>query len=90
MTAKCDHPAMWFWNDPESIRYSDVVEECFESSQTVRAKGNGVKAIDYVDGRKAFAHLFKFCPDCGVMINWESIKRQLTAQPGQPKGEGEG
>ncbi len=35
------------------------------------------RPIDFLDGRKGYMNMFKFCPDCGEKINWKDIKKEI-------------
>ena len=35
------------------------------------------KASDFLDGRKCYMNMFKFCPSCGEKINWKEIKKAV-------------
>lgn len=35
------------------------------------------KASDFLDGRKGYMSMFKFCPYCGDKINWREIKKAI-------------
>ena len=61
--------------------YKAILEDNSKSSNRMnRMFGNQYKAHkpqDYIDGRKSMATLFKFCPNCGVKINWKAIRKDL-------------
>ena len=35
------------------------------------------KQSDFLDGRKGYMNMFKFCPSCGGKINWKEIKKAI-------------
>ena len=35
------------------------------------------KPSDFLDGRKGYMDMFKFCPSCGEKINWKEIKKAI-------------
>ena len=35
------------------------------------------KPSHFLDGRKGYMNMFKFCPSCGEKINWKEIKKSI-------------
>ena len=36
-----------------------------------------INSIDYLDNRKNYACLFRYCPECGEKINWKRLQKRL-------------
>jgi len=74
-----------YHNHNEHLYKNNVVEILtFNSNNSKQiAKcgfGTGIEPLEYLDGRRGFARLFKFCPKCGNKINWRKIKSNFKGK----------
>ena len=83
----CDHTVSYLDN---GLLQSEVVEwvrnETSSSNRynatmfslTKNEKDHVVyKPTDFLDRRRGFMTIFRYCPDCGEKINWKAIKEEL-------------
>lgn len=68
----CDHTILQFHYDNRLLTISNFVLELsyhtLEDTMIIKK---------YLDQRRGYTRLFKFCPDCGKKINWKQIRKNL-------------